>query len=602
MPVGTQATVKAQLTRTLEDAGSQILLANTYHLLLRPGRGVPAHRRHSPFHELEALGADGLRRLPDFLAPAFALDERGGRGLPKLPRRPHDPAQPGAQHRDAERDRQRHHDGARPMHRLDRGRSDGARGAWRSRIAGRRAVSPRAAIRRKRCSRSCRARSFRSCGGRVRSVYARCRSTASRSAASRSAKARASARTSANSPRSCCPTTSRATSWASARRSTFSKPCIAASTCSTASSRRRSRSAARVFTSRGYLQLRRGVYKFSDEKLDPACALPDLRALLARLSPSPHEDAARPSAGSCSASTTSISTTSSCARSAQSILADRFLELYREKRAFLHEADVDNPTFHAEAEARRSGSARWAITRCTSRGRALPASGRFPRAKSCIRARRRWRKRDSFTSSSRNWPSALSLHPRTREPLVIWDVGLGAAANAMAAIRCYEEQATAGPVRPLQIISFENDLDSLRLALRHDDNFPYLRHSGPAGILKDGEWQSKQHAGLELGARCRAISSKRCPPRRAPPDLIFYDMFSSKTSGDQWTLAVFRRLFAACAGRCRRTVYLHLFHREPRGAARRRILRCERAQRWRKAGDHDRAHAGGVSDAIILPA
>ena len=35
----------------------------------------------------------------------------------------------------------------------------------------------------------------------------------------------------------------------------------------------------------------------------------------------------------------------------------------------------------------------------------------------------------------------------------------------------------------------------------------------------------------------------------APPDLIFYDMFSSKTSGDQWTLEVFRQLFDACAGR-----------------------------------------------------
>ena len=40
MPVGTQATVKAQLPQTLEDSGSQILLANTYHLLLRPGLDV----------------------------------------------------------------------------------------------------------------------------------------------------------------------------------------------------------------------------------------------------------------------------------------------------------------------------------------------------------------------------------------------------------------------------------------------------------------------------------------------------------------------------------------------------------------------------------
>ena len=37
MPVGTQATVKAQLPETLQESGSQILLANTYHLLLRPG-------------------------------------------------------------------------------------------------------------------------------------------------------------------------------------------------------------------------------------------------------------------------------------------------------------------------------------------------------------------------------------------------------------------------------------------------------------------------------------------------------------------------------------------------------------------------------------
>ncbi len=40
MPVGTQATVKGQLTETLAEAGSQILLANTYHLLLRPGAEV----------------------------------------------------------------------------------------------------------------------------------------------------------------------------------------------------------------------------------------------------------------------------------------------------------------------------------------------------------------------------------------------------------------------------------------------------------------------------------------------------------------------------------------------------------------------------------
>ncbi len=37
MPVGTQATVKGQTLDTLTATGSQVLLANTYHLLLRPG-------------------------------------------------------------------------------------------------------------------------------------------------------------------------------------------------------------------------------------------------------------------------------------------------------------------------------------------------------------------------------------------------------------------------------------------------------------------------------------------------------------------------------------------------------------------------------------
>src|SRR4026207_1004369 len=40
MPVGAQATVKAQSVETLKITGSRVLLANTYHLLLRPGPEV----------------------------------------------------------------------------------------------------------------------------------------------------------------------------------------------------------------------------------------------------------------------------------------------------------------------------------------------------------------------------------------------------------------------------------------------------------------------------------------------------------------------------------------------------------------------------------
>ncbi len=42
MPVGTQATVKAMTPHELEDIGAQIILGNTYHLMLRPGAGLIA--------------------------------------------------------------------------------------------------------------------------------------------------------------------------------------------------------------------------------------------------------------------------------------------------------------------------------------------------------------------------------------------------------------------------------------------------------------------------------------------------------------------------------------------------------------------------------
>jgi queuine tRNA-ribosyltransferase len=88
----------------------------------------------------------------------------------------------------------------------------------------------------------------------------------------------------------------------------------------------------------------------------------------------------------------------------------------------------------------------------------------------------------------------------------------------------------------------------LQLAFRHNRDFPYLRHSGPAGILNHGQWQSAQYAGLSwLLMPGDFLETMATAP--GPPDLIFYDMFSSRTSGDQWTLQAFRRLFDACAGR-----------------------------------------------------
>ena len=135
-------------------------------------------------------------------------------------------------------------------------------------------------------------------------------------------------------------------------------------------------------------------------------------------------------------------------------------------------------------------------------------------------------------------------------PLVIWDVGLGAAANAMATIVAAEDlaraQATPDPrsLRPLLLISFENDLDSLLLALRQIDLFPYLRHAAPHVLAAENRWAARV-GGIEW----RLLSgdfgaSKFAAP---PPDIIYFDPFSFKTDSNLWSLAAFRELAQVCA-------------------------------------------------------
>jgi len=121
-------------------------------------------------------------------------------------------------------------------------------------------------------------------------------------------------------------------------------------------------------------------------------------------------------------------------------------------------------------------------------------------------------------------------------PLVVWDVGLGAASNAMAAIQAVEAMRGRGR---LTLVSFENDLDSLKLALRHPAWFKHLRHAAPRGLLAENRW-SNAAAGVEwLLLRGDFNATKFTAPL---PDIIFFDPFSFKTDGALWTLAAFREL------------------------------------------------------------
>src|SRR4051794_3909138 len=59
-------------------------------------------------------------------------------------------------------------------------------------------------------------------------------------------------------------------------------------------------------------------------------------------------------------------------------------------------------------------------------------------------------------------------------PLRVWDVGLGAGTNAVAALTCARELG-ARQRRELEVVSFEIDLAPLRLALADPLGFPFLQ-------------------------------------------------------------------------------------------------------------------------------
>ncbi len=81
--------------------------------------------------------------------------------------------------------------------------------------------------------------------------------------------------------------------------------------------------------------------------------------------------------------------------------------------------------------------------------------------------------------------------------MVVWDTHLEAAATAFAIILLYEAEAAKGPVRPLHLVSFSEDLAPLRLALHHKRHFSYLRHGAADTLIRRDLWESRYCFGLK---------------------------------------------------------------------------------------------------------
>lgn len=131
---------------------------------------------------------------------------------------------------------------------------------------------------------------------------------------------------------------------------------------------------------------------------------------------------------------------------------------------------------------------------------------------------------------------------------VVWDVGLGAAANAIAVLRAARDYPG-----PLQLISFDDTLEPLAFALSHVEALGYLSgYEVPVKALLEGKrvqftngrcqmnWQLHLNDFPALLTHTLAQS----PPQTlsAPHDILF-DAFSPAKNPAMWTLPLFTNLF-----------------------------------------------------------
>jgi len=144
--------------------------------------------------------------------------------------------------------------------------------------------------------------------------------------------------------------------------------------------------------------------------------------------------------------------------------------------------------------------------------------------------------------------SQLGLVERIRAragEFVIWDVGLGAAANPITVLRSARE--VPGVCR---VISFDHTLDPLRFALQHPDHLPYLAGWEPVldNLLRDGR-ASFRHGSLEVvwEAHVADFPTLIARPEAAAlpkPHTILFDAFSPAKNPAMWTLPLFTGLGA----------------------------------------------------------
>jgi queuine tRNA-ribosyltransferase len=131
----------------------------------------------------------------------------------------------------------------------------------------------------------------------------------------------------------------------------------------------------------------------------------------------------------------------------------------------------------------------------------------------------------------------------SEDPLVVYDVGLGAGSNALCAWAVSE--AAPREARRLSLVSFERDLEPLSLALTHAAGFGFHPAQVAAGraVLAEGRHETPRTSWqLRAGDLLAALATETT---RA--EIVFWDPFSSRANPALWTVAAFAAVRARAA-------------------------------------------------------
>lgn len=132
------------------------------------------------------------------------------------------------------------------------------------------------------------------------------------------------------------------------------------------------------------------------------------------------------------------------------------------------------------------------------------------------------------------------------DPLVVFDVGLGAGSNALAAWSAATGAPASASMARLELVSFERDLGALELALHHagtSGDAAELWLAGGNGeaartLLLRGHVETPRASWrLVRGEALEALGRES-----ARADIVFWDPFSPRADATLWTVAAFEAI------------------------------------------------------------